>query len=173
MARGDRSARSGVRAPGELGDLGRAFDTMVAEVSRAEQARRNLTADVAHELRTPLATLRAGLEELRDGFADPDPARLTSLHDQTLRLGRVVEDLSELAAAESAAPSLRLADVDLAALARAELASHAPRLEAAGLDVRGPSSPRVWSSGPTPTGCTRRWATSWTMQRATCARVTA
>ena len=136
MARGDRSARSGVRAPGELGDLGRAFDTMVAEVSRAEQARRNLTADVAHELRTPLATLRAGLEELRDGFADPDPARLTSLHDQTLRLGRVVEDLSELAAAESAAPSLRLADVDLAALARAELASHAPRLEAVGLAAR-------------------------------------
>ena len=136
MARGDRSARSGVRAPGELGDLGRAFDTMVAEVSRAEQARRNLTADVAHELRTPLAMLRAGLEELRDGFADPDPARLTSLHDQTLRLGRVVDDLAELAAAESAALSLRLADVDLAALARAELASHAPRLEAAGLAAR-------------------------------------
>ena len=136
MARGDRSARSDVRAPGELGDLGRAFDTMVTEVSRVEQARRTLTADVAHELRTPLATLRAGLEELRDGLADPDPARLTSLHDQTLRLGRVVEDLAELAAAESAAPSLRLADVDLAALARAELASHAPRLESAGLAAR-------------------------------------
>ena len=136
MARGDRSARSGVRAPGELGDLGRAFDTMVAEVSRVEQARRTLTSDVAHELRTPLATLRAGLEELRDGFADPDPARLTSLHDQTLRLGRVVEDLAELAAAESAALSLRLADVDLAVLARAALASHTPRLEAAGLTAR-------------------------------------
>jgi two-component system sensor histidine kinase BaeS len=136
MARGDRSARSAVRGPGELGDLGRAFDTMVTEVSRVEQARRTLTADVAHELRTPLATLRAGLEELRDGLADPDPARLTSLHDQTLRLGRVVEDLAELAAAESAAPSLRLADVDLAALARAELASHAPRLESAGLAAR-------------------------------------
>ena len=136
MARGDRSARSEVRGPGELGDLGRAFDTMVTEVSRVEQARRALTADVAHELRTPLATLRAGLEELRDGLADPDPARLTSLHDQTLRLGRVVDDLAELAAAESAAPSLRLADVDLAALARAELASHAPRLESAGLAAR-------------------------------------
>jgi two-component system sensor histidine kinase BaeS len=136
MARGDRSARSEVRGPGELGDLGRAFDTMVAEVSRAEQARRTLTADVAHELRTPLAMLRAGLEELRDGFADPDPARLTSLHDQTLRLGRVVEDLAELAAAESAALSLRLADVDLAALARAELDAHAPRLAAAGLVAR-------------------------------------
>ena len=131
------------------------------------------TADVAHELRTPLATLRAGLEELRDGLADPDPARLTSLHDQTLRLGRVVDDLAELAAAESAALSLRLADVDLAALARAELAAHAPRLEAAGLAAPGPSSPRVWWCGPTPTGCTRRWATSSTMRSATCARVTA
>ena len=98
--------------------------------------RRSLTADVAHELRTPLATLRAGLEELRDGFADPDPARLTGLHDQTLRLGRVVEDLAELAAAESAAPSLQLADVDLAVRRPRALAAQHARLEAAGLTAR-------------------------------------
>jgi two-component system sensor histidine kinase BaeS len=60
---------------------------------------------------------------------------LTILHDQTLRLGRVVDDLAQLAAAESAALSLRLAEVDLAELARAALASHAPRLDAAGLVV--------------------------------------
>jgi two-component system sensor histidine kinase BaeS len=135
MARGDRTTRSAVSGPGELGELGRAFDSMVAAVARAEQARRALTSDVAHELRTPLTTLRAGLEELRDGLADPDPARLTALHDQTLRLGRVVDDLAQLAAAESAALSLRLAEVDLAQLARAALAAHAPRLDAAGLAV--------------------------------------
>jgi signal transduction histidine kinase len=135
MARGDRTIRSAVSGPGELGELGRAFDSMIAEVATAEQARRALTSDVAHELRTPLTTLRAGLEELRDGLAEPDPARLTVLHDQTLRLGRVVDDLSQLAAAESAALSLRLAEVDLARIARAALASHAPRLDAAGLAV--------------------------------------
>jgi two-component system sensor histidine kinase BaeS len=135
MARGDRTIRSAVSGPGELGELGRAFDSMVAEVAVAEQARRALTSDVAHELRTPLSTLRAGLEELRDGLAEPDPARLTVLHDQTLRLGRVVDDLAQLAAAESAALSLHLAEVDLAQLARGALASHAPRLDAAGLAV--------------------------------------
>jgi two-component system sensor histidine kinase BaeS len=135
MARGDRSTRSAVRGPGELGELGRAFDSMVAAVAGAERARRGLTSDVAHELRTPLTTLRAGLEELRDGLAEADPARLTALHDQTLRLGRVVDDLAQLAAAESAALSLRLAEVDLAELARAAVESHAPRLDAAGLAV--------------------------------------
>jgi two-component system, OmpR family, sensor histidine kinase BaeS len=135
FAAGDRTARARVRAPGELGTLGTAFDTMAEAVAGAERHRRDLTADVAHELRTPLAALRAGLEELRDGLAPADPRRLTDLHDQALRLGRVVDDLAELAAAEAAALSLQPADVDLAALTHAVLGAHAAQLRAAGLDV--------------------------------------
>ena len=75
---------------------------MADEVDRAERACRHLAADAAHELRTPLAALAAGLEELRDGLGDPSPARLAALHDQALRLGRIVGDLGDLAAAESA-----------------------------------------------------------------------
>jgi two-component system sensor histidine kinase BaeS len=136
IAAGERTARSTVSAPGELGELSRAFDSMADDVDRAEQARRNLAADVAHELRTPLAALQAGLEELRDGLAEPEPQRLAGLHDQSLRLGRIVGDLADLSSAESAALSLRLTDVDLAALVRAELADREPELRTAGLCIR-------------------------------------
>jgi two-component system sensor histidine kinase BaeS len=136
FARGDRSARSGVTAPGELGELGRAFDGMADEVARAETARRLLAADIAHELRNPLSALQAGLEELRDGLESPSPERLGGLHDQALRLGRIVGDLGELSAAESVALSLRMARTDLADLARSVLAAREPQLRAAGLEVR-------------------------------------
>lgn len=135
LAAGDRSVRSGVVAPGELGDLARSFDRMADDLGHAEQACRRLAADVAYELRTPLAALQAGLEELRDGLADPEPVQLARLHHQALRLGRVVGDLAELSAAESAALSLRMADVDLVEVTRAVLTARDAQLRAAGLQV--------------------------------------
>jgi two-component system sensor histidine kinase BaeS len=108
---------------------------MADQVVRAEQTRRRLAADVAHELRTPLAALQAGLEELRDGLADPRPARLAALHDQALRLGRVVDDLAQLSAAEAAALTLHLTNTDLAAVARSAIAAQQPALRAASLTV--------------------------------------
>jgi two-component system sensor histidine kinase BaeS len=135
LAAGDHTARAHVDAPGELGDLSRAFDTMADDVTHAEQARRSLAADVAHELRTPLAALQAGLEELRDGYAAPEPARLAALHDQTLRLGRVVGDLAELSDAESARLSLNTTDLELADLVRRAVTDRGAELRAAGLTV--------------------------------------
>jgi two-component system sensor histidine kinase BaeS len=135
FAGGDRTARARIAAPGELGAVAHAFDTMADEVVRAEAVRRRLAADVAHELRTPLAALQAGLEELRDGLRPADPARLAALHDQSLRLARVVRDLADLSAAEAAALSMTFADTDLAELARAALAAERPRLDAAGLRI--------------------------------------
>lgn len=136
LAAGDRGARARIDAPGELGDLARAFDAMADDVGHAEQARHRLAADVAHELRTPLTSLRAGLEELRDGYTDPSPGRLASLHDQALRLGRIVDDLGELAEAESARLSLHLTEVDLTALAETAVAEREAELRTAGLTVR-------------------------------------
>jgi signal transduction histidine kinase len=144
---GQRTARARVTAPGELGELARAFDSMADEVDRAERACRHLAADAAHELRTPLAALAAGLEELRDGLADPSPARLVALHDQALRLSRIVGDLGDLAAAESAGMSMRRAEVDLAELAQAVLAASAPQLRAAGLTVRADLAPGITVRG--------------------------
>ena len=80
MAGGDRAARAGeIRAPGELGELAAAFDQMAGTLDRQDQIRRDLVADVAHELRTPIAVLQAGHEALLDGVAEPTAAELASL----------------------------------------------------------------------------------------------
>jgi two-component system, OmpR family, sensor histidine kinase BaeS len=138
FAAGDRAARASaedVAAPGELGELARAFDATAGEVTRSELTRRRMAADIAHELRTPLAALQAGLEELRDGLVPADTDRLTALHAQSLRLGRVVGDLAELSAAETAALSLVRERIDLGALVGDSVSASQATLDAAGLRV--------------------------------------
>jgi signal transduction histidine kinase len=144
MAAGDRAARVGeIRAAGELRELAAAFDQMAGTMDRQEQIRRNLVADVAHELRTPIAVLQAGHEALLDGVAEPTPAELGSLRDEVLRLARMVGDLQTLAAADAAALNLTRRPCDLADLAAVAADSLGRRFEVAGitLDRRLTSSP--------------------------------
>ncbi|MBO0825288.1 MAG: HAMP domain-containing histidine kinase [Actinobacteria bacterium] len=144
MSRGERSARVGqVRAPGELRELATAFDGMADTLDRQEQLRRDLVADVAHELRTPVAILQAGHEALLDGVARPTPEQLASLRDEVLRLGRMVTDLQELAAADAAALQLTLLDCNLADVAALAANSLAGRFEAAGIAVERLLQPAV------------------------------
>lgn len=133
---GDTAARPQVRGVGELAELAAAFDLAAESVQRADRARRQMTADVAHELRTPLSALQAGLEEVRDGLAAPDRATLTRLHDQTLRLARTVQELSDLSAADAAAAELHRVRLDLATEVRQALAARGAQLRAAGLVVQ-------------------------------------
>jgi len=136
MTAGDRAARVGdIRAPGELRELAAAFDQMADTLDRQEQIRRNLVADVAHELRTPIAILQAGHEALLDGVAEPTPAELGSLRDEVLRLARMVGDLQTLAAADAAALNLVRSRCDLADLAATAADSLARRFEAAGITL--------------------------------------
>jgi len=115
QAGGDRTARAGgASEPAELGELGRAFDGMAETIEREDELRRSFAADVAHELRTPLAIAQGELEALIDGIAEPSPERLRSLHEEMLRLGRVVEDVETLAAAEAARFRLERLPLDLA-----------------------------------------------------------
>src|SRR6516165_3020023 len=115
MGRGERTARVGdIAAPGEL---------------------RELVADVAHELRTPVAVLQAGHEALLDGITEPTPDQLASLRDEVLRLARMVGDLQTLAAADAAALHLTRRPCDLADIAAAAADSLAGRFEAAGITL--------------------------------------
>ena len=112
-----------------------------------------MTADISHELRTPLAALQAGLEELRDGLVAPDQPRLDGLHAQAQRLGRIVEDLSLLSAAQAGGVGLHPRPVDLTELATEAVGRPGPCW-------RRPASPpkseafRTYSSRRIRAGCT-------------------
>jgi two-component system, OmpR family, sensor histidine kinase BaeS len=136
MGRGERTARVGpIAGPGEVRELAAAFDQMADTMDRQEQLRRDLVADVAHELRTPVAVLQAGHEALLDGVAEPTPGQLTSLRDEVLRLARMLTDLQDLAAADAAVLHLARRPCDLADLAATAADSLAGRFEAAGITL--------------------------------------
>jgi two-component system, OmpR family, sensor histidine kinase BaeS len=136
MGHGDRAARVGeIRAPDELRDLAATFDRMADNLARQDQLRRDVVADVAHELRTPVAVLQAGHEALLDGVLEPSTAQLSSLRDEVLRLARLVDDLHTLAAAEAAALQLSLHPSDLAEIAGAASESLAGRFDDAGITL--------------------------------------
>jgi two-component system sensor histidine kinase BaeS len=133
---GDLGARAAAQdAPGELGELSRAFDGMADTLERERSARRRLISDLAHEVRTPIAILQGNLEELVDEVAQPTPMRLSSLHEEVLRLGALVEDLDALAHADAPMAVIDRSPVDLAALTRAQVEALRPRLDAKALRV--------------------------------------
>ena len=133
LAAGDRTARVHMHGDDDLSRLAGSFNAMAETVEREDAVRRDFTASVAHELRTPLAIVRGSLEALQDGVLSPSPELVGSLHDETLRLGRLVDDLEALTAADAAAFSLQLGVVDLAGLVRSSVESYAGRLAVAGL----------------------------------------
>ncbi len=135
FAAGDHSARPVDLGPPEFADLTTALNAAAEEIERSENARRQLTADIAHELRTPLTALQIGLEELRDGLVPAEPATLAALHDQATRLGRIVNDLSQLSEAESSGVQLHISEVELGQLADLALAARQGAMESAGLLV--------------------------------------
>jgi two-component system, OmpR family, sensor histidine kinase BaeS len=149
MGAGMRTARVGqIRAPDELRELGTAFDHMADMLDRQEQLRRDLVADVAHELRTPIAILQAGHEALLDGLTEPTPQQLGSLRDEVLRLARMVDDLQTLAAADAAALHPELRECDLADIAASGADSLSSRFSDAGLTLERRLSPAAVYADP-------------------------
>lgn len=117
LERGERGARTNLSAPGELGELAAALDRMASSLEREDELRKAFVSSVAHELRTPVTVLRAECESILEGVSEPTPARISSLHDEVLRLGRAVEDLETLASAEAASLRLERRPLDLASVA--------------------------------------------------------
>jgi signal transduction histidine kinase len=133
---GDSTARAGdVGGYAEIREMAAAFDQMADARNNYDRLRRNLTADVAHELRTPIAVLQAGHEAMLDGLTAPTPDNLGSLRDETLRLARMVDDLQRLASAEAAALQLNLTPCNLAAIAQSAADSLADAFHAAGISL--------------------------------------
>jgi signal transduction histidine kinase len=116
METGDYSRRVHTRSRDEVGQLATAFNRMSAELQNLEQSRRDLVANVSHELKTPIAAIRAHLENLLDGVEQPDPKTLQVMLAQTERLGRLIEQLLELSRLESGELPLLREETPLAPL---------------------------------------------------------
>ena len=136
MARGDFSEQVQVKTKDELGQLADTFNMMSRELARTEEMRRNMVADVAHELRTPLSNIRGIVEAMRDGVMAVDERSLASIHEEVMLLARLVDDLQELTLAEAGKLTLDMQDTDIADLARRAVEIARPMAEAKGIQVR-------------------------------------
>jgi len=143
IAQGDYAGRVDPRGPDEIARLADALNRMAEGLQRIEALRRDLIANVAHELRTPLSTLRGYLEALRDGLVPADPQILASLHEEVLRLVRLVDALHQLSQFDARISRLRPTEVDLPALVRGLLEVYGPELARRGMTVRAVHDARV------------------------------
>lgn len=101
VAEGDLTVRVPADNSPQFGELIKRFNKMIAELERAEQQRRNLTADIAHELRTPLHIIQGNLEGIQDGVYKPTPEHINATLNETRLLTRLVNDLQTLSLAET------------------------------------------------------------------------
>lgn len=118
LADGDLTKRVSIKGDDELAILGQTFNQMATALETAEESRRAMTADIAHELRTPLAVQRAQLEALQDGVYPATEENLTSILEQNILLTRMVEDLGTLALADAGQLKLEKIPTDLEKLVK-------------------------------------------------------
>jgi len=136
VAEGDLSVRVPAHGPGEFEQLARSFNRMTQELERADQQRRNLTADVAHELRTPLHIIQGNLEGVIDGVYEPTAEHIGITLDETRALARLVDDLRTLSLAEAGQLHMRWEPVDLLELLTDVSTSFSGQAEAADIELR-------------------------------------
>jgi signal transduction histidine kinase len=135
VAAGDLSVRVPTRYPGEMGELAVAFNQMTGELARADELRRNMTADVAHELRTPLSVIRGKLEGVLDGVYPATPEHLEPILDEILLLTRLVEDLHLMALAEAGQLALEKRPLDVGDLLRDAQVNFGPQADDRGVTL--------------------------------------
>lgn len=127
---GNLSRRVALQGKGEVKQLAQAFNSMADDLEQAEQLRRNLVADVAHELRTPLSHIQGYLEAIRDRVVKPDAATLRSLDEEVTLLSRLVDELQELSLAEAGELKLVFQEEYIDKLVKQTVASWQPQVVA-------------------------------------------
>jgi signal transduction histidine kinase len=133
MGEGDLAARADVGGGAELARLGSSFNQLASSLEREDELRRAAAADIAHELRTPVTGIVARIEAAQDGvMADPQ-ANLAAMHDEALRLARLIEDVSQLSEAEKPELLVQKSRVDVGAVARQRAGAQADFFRAKGI----------------------------------------
>jgi signal transduction histidine kinase len=133
---GDLSHRVMVKGKGELADLARTFNSMAGSLEQAEQLRRNMVTDVAHELRTPVTNIRGQMEAIGDGLMKPDVNTMNSLYNETMLLSRLIDDLQDLTLAEAGELKLVRLEEDVKLLIERALISIQPEANNQGIALK-------------------------------------
>ena len=133
ISAGHYDSRIDISRHDELGDLVGAFNQLAATLAKNRQSRQQWVADIAHELRTPLAILRGELDAIEDGVRRFDGSTRRSLQAEVERLGKIVDDLHELSVHDEGAMDYQRDRTDIAAVLNAALDNAAPRLRDAGI----------------------------------------
>ncbi len=143
LAEGDLTQRVEIRGDDEIATLGRTFNQMADSLQQGEEARRAMTADIAHELRTPLAVQRANLEAMQDGVYPLSVDNLAPVIEQNRLLTHLVEDLRTLALADAGQISLERTPTDVSGLAQRVVERFQPQALAqqVSLVIRLPAAP--------------------------------
>ncbi len=136
VAEGDLGARVPESGRGGFRRLDESFNRMVAELERTDQLRKNLTADVAHELRTPLHVIQGNLEGLLDRVYEPTPEHINATLEEIRLLARLVDDLGTLSLSESGQLPLVIENMDLDDTLTDVVAAFRGEAEMAGIELR-------------------------------------
>lgn len=129
LGNGDYRARLDSSRRDELGVLINSMNQLAATLEQSRSSRQRWLADLSHELRTPVTVLRGELEAIQDGVRELSPARVDSLHREILHLGKLLDDLHDLALADTGALRYRMEPLDLNTLVRAGVDSFRPLFE--------------------------------------------
>lgn len=141
VAGGDYAARVEPRGAGDTRRLARSFNAMAERLETNEARRKELLADIAHELRTPLSVIRGNVEGMVDGLYPADAARLRPLIEETTKMARLLEDLRTLSTAEAGALRLHPEPVDAAALVEEAVAAFRARAAERGIRLESHIDP--------------------------------
>ena len=128
LTHGDYHARLAIQRAGEVGELIDNMNRLADALEKNRTSRQRWLADLSHELRTPVTVLRGELEAVQDGVRPLDSARVNSLHNEILHLGKLLDDLHDLALADAGALRYRVEDINLSALVRSSTEAFQPLL---------------------------------------------
>ncbi|AMO93285.1 HAMP domain protein [Collimonas fungivorans] len=143
LAAGDYASRIEVGSLDELGALAQDFNRMAHALEHNERARRTFMADISHELRTPLAVIRAELEAIQDGIRLPNTQSFDAMHREIGQLGKLIDDLHDLALTDIGALAYRRLPIDLTTILKTALASMQGRFNAKDLHLETHLTPEA------------------------------